>query len=191
MIKAALALALDGRVDAAIDALQALAEADTHPPAGSDSDCPGARLEPQAMDQGRAASRPGRQLDRADQPPERALAVLPQHPHPPRLDPFVRMLLADFDLSGLAALGEGPHATARLVTGLILYRREPDRPVEPVGIGHQRPELPRRGFQLPAELEVEDPAAGSQSGSRGWIARSVGLPWSRASRSRSIAPASM
>ena len=109
------------------------------------------------MDQGRAAPRPRRQLDGADQPPERALAVLAQHAHPPRLDPFVRMLLADLDLAGLAALGEGPHATARLVPGLILYRGKPDRPVEPVGIGHQRPELPRRRFQLPAELEVKDP----------------------------------
>jgi len=166
-------LALHGRVDAPIDALQAFAEADAHPPARSDADFPRTRLELKAMDQCRAASRPGQQLDDADHPPERALAVLPQYPHPPRLDPFVGTLLSDLDLSGLAALDKGPHAADRLVTGLVPYRCKPDRSVEPIGIGDQRPELPRRRFQLPSELELEDPPgiAVGQSGMDRQVAR--------------------
>ena len=95
------------------------------------------------MDQGRAAAQSRRQLDGADHPLERSLAVLAQHAHSPWFDPFVRVLFPDLDHTGFAALGKGSHAAARLVSGLIFYRQKPERAVEPVSIGYQGPELPR------------------------------------------------
>ena len=67
---------------------------------------------------------PRRQLDDADHPAKRALGILAQHPHSPRLDPFVRMLLTDLDHARLAALGKGSHAAARLKTRCFRDRRK-------------------------------------------------------------------
>ena len=96
------------------------------------------------VDQGGAAARPWQELDRADQPLERSLGVLAQNSHPPGLDPFVGILLADFGHAGFAALGERSNAAAGLVAGLVSHRRKAERAVKAIGVGDQRPELPRR-----------------------------------------------